>query len=138
MTAQTPGRMVGSEHIHLDGDRVALRVSTCRSCGSAWFPALPQCATCGSGDVVESLTSSTGTTYASTVVRIGPPRFPAPYPLAYVDIDGVRVLTHVQSADAPPPGTAVELVLAQIGADADGPLLSYAVRAAVPGREEDR
>jgi uncharacterized OB-fold protein len=66
-------------------------------------------------------------------VRIGPPRFQAPYVLAYVDIDGVRVLAHVESSEALPPGTPVELRLATIGADEDGPVLSYAVAPIMKG-----
>jgi hypothetical protein len=51
--------------------------------------------------------------------------------LAYVDVDGVRVLAHAQSAEALTPGTPVELCVATIGADQDGPLLSYAVATGV-------
>lgn len=121
------GRVVGAEHFRTDGTRAVLRVTRCRACDSAWFPALAQCANCASRDVADELTSSTGTAYACTVVRIGPPQFEPPYVLAYVDIDGVRVLTHVQSADVLTPGTPVELVFAPIGADEHGPVLSYAV-----------
>jgi len=123
--APPTGRVVGAQNFLTDGAHAALRVTRCRNCGSAWFPARTQCSTCASHDVVEDLTSSSGTAYASTVVRVGPPRFDAPYVLAYVDVDGVRVLTHVQSDTAVAPGTPVELRLATIGADEDGPLQSY-------------
>jgi hypothetical protein len=53
--------------------------------------------------------------------------------LAYVDIDGVRVLAHVDSSEALPPGTPVALRLATIGADEDGPVLSYAVAPIMKG-----
>ncbi|CAN5451365.1 hypothetical protein BH11ACT6_BH11ACT6_46080 [soil metagenome] len=118
---------IGAEHFLTDGTRVVLRVTRCRDCPSAWFPARAQCSNCGSTDVTEDLTSSTGTAYASTVVRVGPRQFTAPYTLAYVDVDGVRLLAHVNSPEAVVPGTPVDLVLAPIGADDDGPLVSYAV-----------
>lgn len=118
---------VGAEHFLTDGARVVLRVTRCRVCDSSWFPSRAQCSNCGSKNVAAEVTSSTGTAYASTVVRVGPREFPAPYTLAYVDVDGVRLLAHAVSHDALPPGTSVDLVLAPIGADDNGPLLSYAV-----------
>jgi uncharacterized protein len=121
------GRAVGAENFLTDGTTAVLRVTRCRNCGSAWFPARTQCSTCASRDVTEDLTSSSGIAYASSVVRVGPPQFLAPYVLAYVDVDGVRVLTHVEADDALRPGTPVELRLATIGADEEGPLKSYAV-----------
>ncbi len=125
------GRVVGAEDFLTDGTRAVLRVTRCRECGSVWFPARAQCSTCASRNLTEELTSSIGTAYASTVVQIGPPLYQAPYVLAYVDVDGVRVLAH---AEAPlRPGSSVELRLATIGADEDGPLLSYAVAAAAEG-----
>jgi uncharacterized protein len=130
--APPTGRVVGAENFLTDGTNAVLRVTRCRNCGSGWFPARTQCSTCASHDITEDLTSSSGIAYASSVVRVGPPKFQAPYVLAYVDIDGVRVLTHVESDDALPPGTPVELRLATIGADDDGQLQSYAV---VPASE---
>jgi uncharacterized protein len=127
------GRVVGAENFLTDGTNAVLRVTRCRNCGSGWFPARSQCSTCASREVTEDVTSSSGTAYASTVVRIGPPRFQAPYVLAYVDVDGVRVLTHVDSDDVLAPGTLVELRLATIGADEEGPLQSYAVAPTLEG-----
>jgi uncharacterized protein len=127
------GPAVGAEHFLTDGTRVVLRVTRCRGCGGAWFPARAQCSNCASRELIDELTSSTGTAYASTVVRVGPRQFHAPYTLAYVDVDGVRLLAHVASEDALPPGTPVDLVLAPIGTDDDGPLLSYAVTPSVAG-----
>jgi uncharacterized OB-fold protein len=122
-----PTGPVGAEHFLTDGARAVLRVTRCRVCDSSWFPARAQCSNCASRDMAEELTSSAGTAYACTVVRVGPRQFQAPYTLAYVDVDGVRLLAHVASAHALPPGTPVDLVLAPIGADDSGPLLSYAV-----------
>jgi uncharacterized OB-fold protein len=121
------GRVVGADLFRTDGARAGLRVTRCRDCASAWFPALAQCASCASLDVADELSSSTGTTYASTVVQIGPARFEPPYVVAYVDVDDVRVLAHVRGDTALPPGTPVELRVGQIGADENGPLWSYTV-----------
>ena len=121
---------VGAEHFLTDGTRVVLRVARCRDCRSSWFPARDQCSHCASRNIVEDLTSSSGIAYASTVVRVGPHQFAAPYTLAYVDVDGVRLLAHVDSTDALAPGTRVDLVPAPIGSGDDGqPLMSYAVTA---------
>ena len=119
--------VVGAEHFVTDGTRVILRVTRCGACGSSWFPARAQCSNCGSRDLAAELTSDEGTAYASTVVRVGPRQYLAPYTLAYVDVDGVRLLAHAVSDEALPPGTPVDLVLAQIGIGDDGPVVSYAV-----------
>ena len=131
--APPTGGAVGAENFLTDGIRAVLRVTRCHNCAGMWFPPRDQCSTCASRDVTGELTSSSGIAYASSVVRIGPPRFQAPYVLAYVDIDGVRVLAHVDSSEALPPGTPVELRPATIGADEDGPVLSYAVAPIMKG-----
>ena len=131
--APPTGRVVGADNFLTDGNRAVLRITRCRNCDSAWFPARARCSTCASQDVTEALTSTSGIAYASSVVRIGPPGFEAPYVLAYVDVDGVRVLAHVRATEALAPGTPVELRLATIGADEDGPLLSYAVAPTTEG-----
>ena len=76
-----------------------------------------------------------GVTYASTVVRIGPSGFQAPYVLAYVDIDGARVLAHVEADEALMPGTLVELGIGPVGGDGDGELTSYLAAATTGGAE---
>ena len=131
--APPTGRVVGADEFLTDGTRAVLRVTRCHTCDSVWFPARPQCSSCASKNVTAEVTSSIGTTYASTVVQIGPPPFQPPYVLAYVDVDGVRVLAHAEAGGALEPGTRVELRLAEIGADADGPVQSYAVAPATEG-----
>jgi uncharacterized OB-fold protein len=133
--APPTGRVIGADHYLTDGRRVVLRVSRCRECDRRWFPARAQCSHCASRDVDDEVTSSRGTAYASTVVRIGPARFRPPYTLAYIDVDGVRVLAHADGIAALTPGTPVELQQATIGTDEDGPLLSYAVAAATEGEQ---
>jgi uncharacterized protein len=124
---------IGAEHFLTDGTRVVLRATRCNECGQAWFPARAQCSNCASRNVIELLTSNAGTAYACTVVQIGPAQFDPPYALAYVDVDGVRLLAHVAgTTEALLPGARVDLILAPIGSDDRGPLLSYAVTASAP------
>jgi uncharacterized OB-fold protein len=121
------GNVVAAGDFLTDGTRAVLRITRCRDCGSAWFPARTQCSTCASRNVVAELTPDTGTVYASTVVQIAPPGFQAPYVLSYTDIGDVRALTHASTDAALPPGTAVQVRLTTIGADYNGPVLSYGV-----------
>jgi uncharacterized OB-fold protein len=132
--AEPKGNVVGAANFVTDGERAALRLSRCRDCGATWFPARSQCSRCASTEVVDDLSATTGEVYASTVVRIGLAQFEPPYVLAYVDVDGARVLAHVEGEEALAPGTPVELKLGRIGADAEGSLHSYIV---VPTRGED-
>jgi uncharacterized protein len=127
-------RAIGAENFLTDGTRAVLRITRCRDCGSAWFPARAQCSTCASRHMTEEVTSTSGIAYASSVVRVGPPGFEAPYVLASVDVDGVRLLAHAESAEALTPGTPVELRVAAIGFDDHGPLLSYTVASTVEGK----
>ena len=131
----TTGRVVGGEWIRREGDRVALAISRCRQCNATWFPPRDMCSTCASLDVEQTVSGHRGVTYASTVVRIGPPGFQAPYVLAYVDIDGARVLAHVDADEALMPGTPVELGIGPIGGDSDGELTSYLAAATTGGAE---
>ena len=128
--------IVAAGDFRTDGSRAVLRITRCQQCSSAWFPARTQCSNCASRQVLPELTSSTGITYASTVVRVGPKQFQAPYTLAYVDVDDVRVLVHVDAESALPPGTPVDLVLASIGTDESGPLLSYSAVPTTAGGSE--
>ncbi|MBT2522609.1 OB-fold domain-containing protein [Arthrobacter sp. ISL-28] len=102
-------------------------ITKCHNCGSTWFPPREICSKCASGNVEQALTGSRGTAYASTVVRIGPAAFKPPYVLAYVDLDGARLLAHVETDEALAPNTPVELKVGAIGEDDTGPLSSYLV-----------
>ncbi|CAN5420915.1 hypothetical protein BH10ACT9_BH10ACT9_45630 [soil metagenome] len=124
---------IGADLFVTDGTEARLRISRCTACAESWFPALSQCASCASHEVTHTVSSTTGTVYASSVVRIGPTGFSAPYGLAYVDIDGIRLLAHTQSRQALAPGTAVQLRYAPITHHNDDPVMSYA---AVPHTQE--
>ena len=77
-------------------------------CGSRWFPTREICSACAHVRAsTEQRTGDRGVAYASTVVRIAPTGFTAPYVLSYVDIDGVRVLAHTDADRALTPDTPV-------------------------------
>lgn len=130
LTDPAPGpaaEVVGANDFVRDGDSVRLRIAECRSCASRWFPALAICATCASRDVHEVLSGTSGVIYASTVVRVAPSGFTAPYVLSYVDLDGIRFLAHTDADTALEP-VRVELTYGQIGQVGDTVLESYRVR----------
>lgn len=137
-TSHTP-TMVGGEWIHQHGDLTALITTKCHNCGSTWFPPREICSKCASGNVEQAITGNRGIAYASTVVRVGPAAFQPPYVLAYVDLDGARLLAHVDTDEALAPNTSVELRVGAIGEDDTGPLSSYVVaeasEVATPGDE---
>jgi uncharacterized OB-fold protein len=107
---------------------MSLTISVCPRCGSRWFPTRDICAGCAHSGLDERRTGDRGVAYASTVVRIAPAGFTAPYVLSYVDIDGVRILAHTDAEQALPPDTPVELTSGPIRPD--GPI-SYRVREAL-------
>ena len=94
-----------------------LTISVCPRCGSRWFPTRDLCSACAQPGLEEHRTGDRGVAYASTVVRIAPAGFTAPYVLSYVDIDGVRILAHTDAADALTPDTPVVLTSGPIGND---------------------
>ena len=81
-----------------------LTISVCPRCGSRWFPTRDICSACAHSGLDEHRTGDRGVAYASTVVRIAPAGFTAPYVLSYVDIDGVRILAHTDADRRPDPG----------------------------------
>src|SRR5690606_11725454 len=133
MTDSTEQRRIVAAEDFRDDDGVRLVISTCPACGSRWFPPRTVCARCAHDGTGTTLSGRTGTAYASTVVRVGPRGFPAPYVLSYVDIDGVRVLAHTDGTAALPPDAPVELTSGPIGRDGDTELWSYRVRRVAEG-----
>ena len=118
-------KVVGQEWIVQDGETTVLKISICRQCTARWYPPRDVCSTCASSDLEQTTTQGTGVAYASTVVRVGAPPFRVPYVLSYVDIDGVRLLTHIDGDQALKPDTPVRLTFGQIGADGDTELWSH-------------
>lgn len=119
---------LGAHWTHQDGERTTLTITLCHACSGRWFPPRDTCSTCASTDVEDITSHTRGSVYASTVVRIAPRGFQAPYVLAYVDISGVRLLAHSPSSDrALAPGTPVELTVAPIADTPEGAVTSYVV-----------
>ncbi len=112
-------------------------ISCCRFCGSRWFPARDVCSACAHDQLDRCEAGANAVAYASSVVRIGPEGFSAPYVLSYVDFDGVRALVHTDPRDPAnpqplPPDTPVTFTSGPIGVDRDVQLTSYRVRAIDP------
>jgi uncharacterized protein len=126
--APTTSTVVAGDFFTRDDHGVRLHVTVCLECEGRWFPPVAICSRCAGRNVVDIESGSTGVSYASTVVRIGPPEFPAPYVLSYVDIDGVRILAHARGEAAMAPGTDVQLTFGEIGNKNGMPILSYMVR----------
>jgi uncharacterized OB-fold protein len=95
-----------------DQGAVRLHGSVCSACGSRWFPRRQVCARCAGAQMEPLLAGPSCTVYASTTVRNGASGFPVPYQLAYLEVDGLRVLAHLdypRNDDPPRKGTAVRL-----------------------------
>ncbi|MFB9383307.1 Zn-ribbon domain-containing OB-fold protein [Pseudonocardia petroleophila] len=141
MTTQTSGRperrLVGVDDLRPDGTPV-LTISVCARCAGRWFPPREVCSACAHDALDPVEAGPEGVAYASTVVRIGAPGFPTPYVLTYVDVDGVRLLAHTDTAhtdstdpsDPAPlaPGTPVVLTAGPTGTVGGVELWSYRVR----------
>ncbi|MFG3660848.1 Zn-ribbon domain-containing OB-fold protein [Streptomyces sp. NPDC047706] len=137
-SSQSPpsaGRQVGAEWTRRNAQRTTLTITVCENCAARWFPPREACARCASADVQNVESEPEGRVYASSVVRIAPHGFQAPYVLAYVDISGVRLLAHSPGASqALAPDTPVRLTVAPIAGTGESALTSYAVTP-VDGRE---
>jgi len=118
-------KTIGGDWIAQDGEAIALRISVCRNCAARWYPPRKICSTCASNDLEQTVTGDRGVAYASTVVRVGAAPFRVPYVLSYVDIDGVRLLTHFDGDQAPPSDSPVRLTIGQIGSEGQTDLWSH-------------
>lgn len=117
---------------------VRLHGSVCGSCGSRWFPRRPVCARCASAQMEPLLAGPSCTVYASTTVRNGASGFPVPYQLAYLEVDGLRILAHLEDSpnDNPPPaGTAVRLESRTLATDP--PLTTFVATVAADFEQSD-
>jgi len=133
-------RFLGAEGVRPDGTPI-LTISVCPRCASRWFPPREICSACAHDVLEPADMGRDGIAYASTVVRIGPPGFTAPYVLSYVDIDGVRLLAHTDVADpgepqALLPDTPVVVTAGPIGTTGDVELWAHRVHAAGPQEDE--
>ena len=80
----------------MDGDRLHLIGMRCSECGTKACPVREVCSACGSDQVAPFELSANGKLYSFSEVHVGAKGFPAPYVLAYVDLDdGVRLFGQV-------------------------------------------
>jgi uncharacterized OB-fold protein len=117
-----------------------LTISVCPRCASRWLPSREVCSACAYDRLDTAAAGPDGIVYASSVVRTGPPGFTTPYVLAYVDVDGVRILAQADPVDpgnpaALPPGTPVTFTTGPVGHDGDVERMSYRVLPASGDRE---
>jgi hypothetical protein len=96
------------DHFVVDDDgTVRLRATVCERCGSRWYPARTVCAKCRNKPLEPLLAGPAAGVYASTTVRAGASGFTMPYRLAYLDVDGLRMLAQAKAETLP--GTRVLL-----------------------------
>jgi uncharacterized OB-fold protein len=92
-------------------DGAELEGARCDLCGYRLAVEAPRCPACG-GAVSPARFGPAGTVWSSTTVRIVVQQRPAPYVLAYVDLDeGPRVLAHVETDDDLPLRVGTRVVL---------------------------
>jgi uncharacterized OB-fold protein len=102
------------DHYFIKNDKGYLRGGQCEDCGDYSFPKRNICSECMSTTIMDYIFSGKGTIHASTVVRLAPSGFKAPYSLAYVDLDeGPRVFTQLTTCEVSKilPNTYVEMVV---------------------------
>jgi uncharacterized OB-fold protein len=73
-----------------------LVASECPACAALAWPPLARCHQC-LGEVRERRLGESGRLYSYSVLHAGPPGWPLPYAVGYVDLpEGVRVFTHLR------------------------------------------
>lgn len=107
--ADAGGQAVADSRPRLEAGRVV--GSRCAACG---YPSaqvgLPWCPACQTGTMTQEGFGPGGVVWSSARVRLRVLHRPAPYTLAYVDLDdGPRVLARLDEPVVLPPGTRVSL-----------------------------
>ena len=92
----------------------------CKKCGTAYFPPKMDCPSCLDSDVEWFEITGTGKLVTYTIVHYGPSGFEdeAPYTLAIVDFDGLRIFGRISKdieEDNIVPGMAVKVVPVKSG-----------------------
>lgn len=95
-----------------DGADQPVIFTECKHCGTRSYPARKWCASCLRSDLETHRLSKQAVVYASSTVHLGPAVFDPPYTLAYLDVDGIRVLARRPGAAAVSPGESVEVASA--------------------------
>jgi len=117
------------------GDSSYLIGSKCSACGRSFFPKRAVCRVCQRDDTMNDIPLSTrGKIDTSTVVRVAPLGFKAPYIQAFVHLpEGTRVFSLITGCDPVEgvikDGQDVEMVIEKITEDESGnDLIGYKFR----------
>jgi uncharacterized protein len=98
----------------------------CDACGRVQFPMAPTCPACGGDGITEIHLSDHGTLWGWTAVTASPPGYlgEVPYGFGVVVLpEGLRIITRLEESDPArlSYGMPMQLVVAELGADADDP-----------------
>jgi uncharacterized OB-fold protein len=98
----------------VESDRTAtddrtVTFTACKKCGTRSYPPLKWCVGCLNGDLETLELNKQAVVYASSVVHLGPAAFHPPYTLAYLDVDGLRVLARRPGIVDVAPGDVVDV-----------------------------
>ncbi|MBE3558382.1 MAG: thiolase family protein [Ktedonobacteraceae bacterium] len=108
-------------------DKPTLKGSCCPACKARYFPPRQVCPGCGTEPLVNYDLPAAGHVLASTIVRVAPAPWQAPYPVAAVQLtDGLVVYAHLVGEHIVA-GTPVTLEALPV-ARADGEALIYGFR----------
>jgi uncharacterized OB-fold protein len=90
----------------------------CPDCGLVAFPAPVRCPGCLATSLAPHVLARVGTLYSYATVHVGPPGWPVPYTVGYVDLpDGARVFGHMADEWALHPDRPVRIELVEAGPD---------------------
>lgn len=111
-------------------DQPRLIGAKCKTCGEVTFPKIPQCPKCFTETMEETLLSTRGKVYASTISYLAPwtmYKGKVPYSFGHVELPErvlipCRFFPELQSGELAPPliGTDVELSIEEWGEDDQG------------------
>jgi len=87
---------------HGDDGKPRLIASCCRRCGDVAFPRKFLCGKCEGAELDEVMLGPRGTVHTYTVVRVAPPGYHVPYPLAMVKFAEDEELTVLGQLNCPP------------------------------------
>jgi uncharacterized OB-fold protein len=107
-------------------DKSYLIGSKCKTCGNKFFPRRVICPICLKEDTIEEISlGNKGKIYSYSIARLSMPGYPAPYMLAYVDLEsGPRIYSLITGCEPKEGilevGDEVELVIGKITEDESG------------------
>jgi len=89
-----------------------LRLQSCGSCRTTYFPPRPFCPECGSRDVAVTRASGRGTLHSYIINNIGAPGMKPPFAIAVVELEeGPRIMTNIVGCDQTPEALILDMPL---------------------------